>query len=204
METTYYQLISLNVIIFIYLIFNLFFLINYDYPKFKSLKLFILIQAWVNTLITLGFSLYIIQKMKKYNTIRDFNIHNLKDISKYMFCYILFDLSIIFIRIIVFQVYNEVDILNYLCVGFSFVFILITGLYFSYNSNINYDKSKFEDEVLGIIYYNNIECGICIDTIQTYKNVKLNCEHSFHFECLYNCYLNDHKTCPLCRQLFIN
>jgi E3 ubiquitin-protein ligase ATL6/9/15/31/42/55 len=46
----------------------------------------------------------------------------------------------------------------------------------------------------------NFECSICQETVSTGVYRKLNiCSHRFHIQCIDN-WLDNHSTCPVCRQ----
>lgn len=47
---------------------------------------------------------------------------------------------------------------------------------------------------------NNSFCAICQEPLSTKKTHKLNCNHVFHYECLYKSFKEDWlKSCPYCR-----
>tara|TARA_E500000178_G_scaffold320819_1_gene344223 strand:- start:327 stop:647 length:321 start_codon:yes stop_codon:yes gene_type:complete len=51
---------------------------------------------------------------------------------------------------------------------------------------------------------NNTECSICLDSDENEK-IKLECDHSFHKNCLEEWYIKSkNKNCPVCRQLIDN
>lgn len=71
-------------------------------------------------------------------------------------------------------------------------------------NNIVVNKDNFMDYIKGEILENKIDCSIClIEDEKEGTNIKLDCKHEFHFDCLFECYQHKINKCPICRTEYL-
>jgi len=111
---------------------------------------------------------------------------------------------------------NETSIIILIPIGMiitvSFISMII--LYFNDTNNNNIDEEDIENNIQDTKYKfeeyikkyghkinleSNIQCSICIDSVEKDKFCYEKCNHVFHKKCLRE-WLKQNKTCPNCRK----
>ena len=97
----------------------------------------------------------------------------------------------------------------YNCKGVYFFLMINSNIYFLWINSIiihliicaNYHFKK--KEIITIVeiteFDENAECSICLETLQTKKAVKTQCNHMFHYDCIIE-WMGIQQNCPICRE----
>lgn len=114
-----------------------------------------------------------------------------------------------FIILIKFRTYNYIMCSNFFDKILSFCKNLNRNYIFTRNNlvvplndniNDNINETYNQNLILSIIDYQSKirnECSICLE--KDNKCIKLNCNHTFHIECIHEWFKKD-LTCPICRK----